>query len=92
MLTREEEKKFQWHFISPEFFNLSLLILITEGSLYIDFVEDVRSDGEKMTKNRKIKPQKTRGFNVENSSNAKGKNHGRQPARTSLYRVFVYND
>ena len=28
---------------------------------------------------------------MENPSNAKGKNHGRQPARTSLYRVFVYN-
>ena len=49
----------------------------------------VRSDDEKTTKNNEIKPQKTRGFNVENPSNAKGKNHGRQPARTSLYRVCV---
>ena len=43
------------------------------------------------TKNRKTKPQEDTRFNVENPSNAKGKNHGRQPARTSLYRVFVYN-
>ena len=49
----------------------------------------VRSDGEKTTKNRKIKPQKTRGFNVKNPSNAKGKNHRRQPARTLLYWVCV---
>jgi len=42
-------------------------------------------------KTAKIKLQETQGFNVENPSNAKGKNHGRQPARTSLYRVFVYN-
>jgi len=51
----------------------------------------VRSDGEKTTKNNEIKPQKTREFNVENPSNAKGKNYGRQPARPSLYRVCVYN-
>ena len=36
----------------------------------------VRSDGEKTTKNNKIKPQKTRGFNVKNLSNAKCKNYG----------------
>jgi len=33
-----------------------------------------------MAKNKKIKPQETRGFNVENPPNAEGKNHGRQPA------------
>ena len=33
-----------------------------------------------MAKNSKIKPQETQGFNVENPSNVKGKNHGRQLA------------
>ena len=37
----------------------------------------VRSDGESTRKNNKIKPQETRGFNVENPFNAKEKNHGR---------------
>ena len=40
----------------------------------------VRSDGESTRKNNKIKPQETRGFNVENPSNAKRKNYGHQPA------------
>jgi hypothetical protein len=43
-----------------------------------------------MTTSKGIKPQDTR-FNVENPLNTRGKNHGRQPARTSLYRESGYN-
>ena len=49
----------------------------------------------KTMKTTKIKLQETQKFNMEinmkNLSNAKGKNYGRQPASTSLYRVCVYN-
>lgn len=48
-----------------------------------------------MTSNRRkskgIKPQRTSRFNVENPPNTRGKNHGRQPARTSLCRELGYN-
>jgi len=40
----------------------------------------VRCDSEETMENNKIKPQETRGFDVENPSNAEGKNQGRQPA------------
>ena len=36
--------------------------------------------GKKRQRTTKSKPQETREFNVENPFNAKGKNHGRQPA------------
>ena len=51
----------------------------------------VRCVGEKTTKNNKIKLQKTRWFNVENPSNAKGKNHGCQQANLHYIGVSVYN-
>jgi len=51
----------------------------------------LEATANKTMKTAKIKLQETQGFNVENPSNAKGKNHGRQPTRTSLYRVCVYN-
>jgi hypothetical protein len=38
-----------------------------------------------------IKPQETRDLNLENPLNTRGKNHGRQPATTSLYRESGYN-
>ena len=41
----------------------------------------LEATAKQTTKNKKIKPQETRGFNVENPSNAKVKNHGRQPAK-----------
>ena len=55
---------------------------------YPDVLE---ATANKTMKTAKIKLQETQRFNVENPSNAKGKNHGRQPAITLLYRVFVYN-
>jgi len=51
----------------------------------------LEATANKMMKTTKIKLQETQGFNVENPFNAKGKNYGRQPARTSLYRMCVYN-
>ena len=51
----------------------------------------LEATAKQTTKNRKIKLQEDTRFNVENPSNAKGKNYGRQPVRTLLYRVCVYN-
>jgi len=50
----------------------------------------VGNDGEQTAKNNKIKPRETQGFNVENPSNAEGKNHGRQPSNLH-YIGCVYN-
>ena len=41
--------------------------------------------------NSKINPQETWGFKVENLTNVKGKNHGRQPANLHYIGVSVYN-
>jgi hypothetical protein len=54
----------------------------------------LETTAKKTAKNNKIKPQETRGFNVENTSNAKGKNHGCQAANLYYIRcVFTkHND
>jgi len=62
-----------------------------EGEANLASVVVLEATANKTMKTTKIKLKETQGFNVENPSNAKGKNHGRQPARTSLYRVCVYN-
>ena len=61
------------------------------GCLIFCTIDDfVRNDGKETAKNSKIKPQETRGFNVENPSNVKRKNHGRQPATLHYIRcVFT---
>ena len=41
--------------------------------------------------NSKIISQETQRFKVENLTNAKGKNHGRQPANLHYIGVSVYN-
>jgi len=41
--------------------------------------------------NNKINSQETRRFKVENLTNAKDKNHGRQPANLHYIGVSVYN-
>jgi hypothetical protein len=51
----------------------------------------LEATANKTMKTAKVKLKETQEFNVKNPSNTKGKNHGRQPARTSLYRVCVYN-
>jgi hypothetical protein len=40
----------------------------------------VINDDAKRTRSKEIKPHETRDFNVENSLNTRGKNHGRQPS------------
>ena len=57
--------------------------------VWLKFRSLLEATANKTMKTVKIKLQETQEFNVENPSNAKGENHGRQPARTSLYRVCV---
>ena len=68
-----------------------LIWLIYFGGYWKKNKACVRNDGEQTAKNKKIKPQETRGFNVENPPNAEGKNHGRQPANLHYIGVSVYN-
>jgi hypothetical protein len=44
----------------------------------------------KIRRQEYIKHRETHRFNVENPFNTKGKNHERQPAKTSLYRRRDY--